>query len=181
MRYRLKSSFGFSLIELLIALTLLGGVMGAAYSLHYYGLISFSRGESQLSLQQDVRFAAKLLSDEIRFASEIEIINDGSFEVKEGAVYYLADEEGNIVKRRRQNGITKDQPIAEGSGEYALRFVGRESGNWEDAPSGLLIEITVSGGTGNKKFELITTVLALNAAPTEKNSYSGSILCLSGL
>lgn len=182
-RNRLRSRGGFSLVELLIALTLLGGVLGVAYSLHYYGLVSFSRGENQLAKQQDVRFVAKILSDEIRFAPEIEIINGshGSFTPESNGDYFLFNDEGKIIKRTKQNGSIKDQIIADGRGEYELWFEMnyKERENGEEEVYDLLVDVTVSSGSGSQKYEITTTVLALNITSTNKeNNETGSILCI---
>ncbi|NLJ79529.1 MAG: prepilin-type N-terminal cleavage/methylation domain-containing protein [Firmicutes bacterium] len=163
----LKLDAGFTIVELMIALTLLGGVLGVIYSLHSYGMVSFSRGEAQMVNQQEVRFLTKLLSEEIRYAETVKIYGS-LYEAGSGGVCYTV-KNGNVIQIKGD----QEKPIADSGSEYSLQFESEEiSGN-------LVVELTVSSGQG-KKYEIRTKVLALNATLEEESQKTGSVLCVQG-
>ena len=71
---KLKDSQGVTIIELMIALTILALVIGLAFTLQSYGLTSFTRGEGLASSQQNARYAARGLSDEVRYGQRLRSI-----------------------------------------------------------------------------------------------------------
>ena len=72
---KLKEFQGVTIIELMIALTILALVIGLAFTLQSYGLTSFTRGEGLASSQQNARYAARVLSDEVRYGQKVAIHN----------------------------------------------------------------------------------------------------------
>lgn len=71
-----KSNKGLSLIELLIALSLVGLVLSAAGMLYFSGLKGWERSSSQTEVQQNLRIAMHTLNSEIRKADKIKIFKD---------------------------------------------------------------------------------------------------------
>lgn len=64
---------GFTLMELLAALTILGFVIAALYSFYFAGLSSFNRGIAQMDGQQSARVAMDKMVRELLYAVSIEI------------------------------------------------------------------------------------------------------------
>ncbi len=97
LKIRLQRESGFSLVELLIALTLFGGVvLSIGYSIHYFGIVSFDRGQNQMERQREARLISRILTEEIRYAKEITITNDTA-DIKDGQVCFLV-ENGSVVR-----------------------------------------------------------------------------------
>ena len=76
----LHNSAGLTLIELVISLSLLSVILGVGYNYFYLGTTTFSQGESQSQLQQNIRFAANYITRELRTAHLAEV-KGGSFTV----------------------------------------------------------------------------------------------------
>ena len=144
---------GFSLVEVMITITLVGLTMGAVYSLYVFGANSFTRGEEQVLLQQDVRRAAEIISDTIRYARSIEILEaapDG-----EGEDLALIYAEGNKIVRSEKG----RQIVIAGQGEQAAEFslVFKASGTTDRQ-----VDFTVSGSAGEREYAITSSVLGLN-------------------
>ncbi len=89
---------GFSLVELMIALSLLGIVLALGFMYFNFGVQAFDRGELKTIAQNAARFTAGYATTEIRFANEIEINpTDGISE--SGYKYIYAHDNGSIVSR----------------------------------------------------------------------------------
>lgn len=103
-----NNNFGFSLIEVIIAIAILGVVMAAISSVNLFGLRSFKFSEVRSSNQFDVRMPVDFISREIRFAKEMTIINDyvqipvdndndGEIDVESSYRYIYLDENKKII------------------------------------------------------------------------------------
>ncbi|MHB8962688.1 MAG: PilW family protein [Saccharofermentanales bacterium] len=67
---------GMTLIELVIAMAIAGVVASAAFSLFLFGNKIFGLGNRQYNVQSNIRLAANQITDEIRYAVDIEILSD---------------------------------------------------------------------------------------------------------
>ncbi len=68
-----KNDEGVTLVEILIASTLLVVVLGLGYSLFFFGTNAFSRGETHSIVQQNARMAADYVIGSVRYAKDLEI------------------------------------------------------------------------------------------------------------
>lgn len=66
---------GYSFIELLIALALVGLVLALGYSIYRLGVTLYSRGVDQSTLQQEERYLLEFLPREFRFAYDVELFS----------------------------------------------------------------------------------------------------------
>jgi prepilin-type N-terminal cleavage/methylation domain-containing protein len=64
---------GFTMVELLISLGLLGLIITAAGFFYFTGVEGFNRSENQVKVQQNLRVAMNTLSSEVRRADKIHI------------------------------------------------------------------------------------------------------------
>lgn len=71
----LRSTKGLTAIELLIGISLLGLVFSLAYSIYHFGITTFNRGEQQIALQQEVRMVSRVLSEELRFSYNVDLLS----------------------------------------------------------------------------------------------------------
>ena len=170
---RLQSSEGFSLVELLIAVTLIVMVIGVAYSLQSYGMVSFSRGEQLAAIQQNVRLVTRILSEEIRYGQKVEILGSMPESLDPKYVYFLADK-GNVVRVKQE----VPEVIAENTGKgagYSLSFT-----KAVDDPT--MVEMIIRGDSGQSKYELTTSVSSLNSDDVGViGTESGFVLGVKGL
>ncbi len=95
-----KHKRGVTLVELIIVISLIGIVISVIFSMFFFGSGTFSRGESQYGLQNEARFAIDSLSRDLRFVSEIEIIDDFSADTPEPyeTIVYFDSVNNQIVK-----------------------------------------------------------------------------------
>jgi len=162
---------GFSLVEVMITITLVGLTMGAVYSLYVFGANSFTRGEEQVLLQRDVRRAAEIISDTIRYARSIEILEaapDG-----EGEDLALVYAEGNKIVRSEKG----RQIVIAGQGEQAAEFnlVFKTNGTTDKK-----VDFIVTGSAGTREYAISSSVLALNVE-SEIPAATGSMLGYEGV
>ncbi|WP_038016633.1 PilW family protein [Thermoanaerobacter sp. X514] len=69
---------GFTLIELIVTLAILGIVIGVYSSLYYSGYKSFSSTQNSVDVEQNVRFAMNYIVSLLeKGPSKVEIINNG--------------------------------------------------------------------------------------------------------
>lgn len=77
----IKYKKGFTLIELLIVLALTSIVLAGAFSMFSFGNKTFKGGSSQSNLQTDVRFALEALTNDVRYATSLNILQVSDFTI----------------------------------------------------------------------------------------------------
>jgi prepilin-type N-terminal cleavage/methylation domain-containing protein len=93
----IKKEQGLSLVELMVALSLLGIVLALGYMYFNFGMQSYDRGERRTIAQQAVRMTADFITKEIRFAKQIEINpSDG---VNESGYRYIYLKDDSVIFR----------------------------------------------------------------------------------
>lgn len=68
---RLRDQRGFTLAELLIAVAIIGFMMGALFTFQYQGQAAYQTGAARVEVQQNARSALDLMMEEIRSAQSI--------------------------------------------------------------------------------------------------------------
>ncbi len=68
---------GFTLVEALLALAMLGLVTAALVTFYYSGVTAWHRGAGRMDNQQNARIAVDLIDRELRFACWVEIPREG--------------------------------------------------------------------------------------------------------
>lgn len=71
----LKNNEGLTLVELLVAMSILLLVLSAAYSFLSLGNSSYTRGADRFNTQSTLRIAADYITNEIRFATSLNVLN----------------------------------------------------------------------------------------------------------
>ena len=64
---------GFTLIELIVTLALLGFIISALFTIYVKGLTSWQKSTNQMEYQQTARIAVDKIVNELRYAYELEI------------------------------------------------------------------------------------------------------------
>ncbi|MGE4354462.1 MAG: PilW family protein, partial [Oscillospiraceae bacterium] len=70
----IKGKRGFTLVEVIVAMALLGMVISIAYSITGVSRKALNNSNDQFDIQNDIRIASSYVSNEIRFATELKII-----------------------------------------------------------------------------------------------------------
>ena len=137
-----------------------------------YGIASFARGESLTTRQQNARYVARLVSDEIRFAQSVEIRNEVPGELASDIVYFSVDEEGSVLRTTKTEGT---EVIAKSARDtrYSLAFNIVYDDEGDVLPG--VTEIIV--GAGPSEFK--TSVLGLNLPDDGvSGASSGSVIAV---
>src|SRR6056297_3626943 len=70
---KLKNRKGVSLLELIIVIAILSLVITMIYSIYNYGGRTFDKGNSQYSVQSDIRLSMDYIVDETRYATKLNL------------------------------------------------------------------------------------------------------------
>jgi prepilin-type N-terminal cleavage/methylation domain-containing protein len=73
-----KKNKGFTLVELIIAMAIIGVVSIMAFSIYMFSTKVYAKGENQSIVQFDARMSADYITKEIRFAYKVEILGTGT-------------------------------------------------------------------------------------------------------
>ena len=128
-----QSEKGFSLIEVLAALVIMGLVISVAAQTLTLQTKTAARGRSRIETQQAARTAATLLDREIRQAKTLSLAGPGVLKVtrsnNQTVFFYVADKDYNGVKDLYQ----ETDGIANPAASYVeqLDFVDMGSGRWD--------------------------------------------------
>ena len=137
-----QSAKGFTLIEVLAALVIMGLVIStAAQTLTLQTKIA-ARGSSQIETQQAARAAATLLDREIRQAKTVVLAGPGVLKVtrsnNQAVYFYVADKDYNGVKDLYQETDGIPNPVSSyveqvdfadmGSGRWGVTITARQNG-----------------------------------------------------
>ncbi len=124
---------GFTLIEVLAALVLMGLVVSIAAQTLTLQTRIFARGNSQIETQQSARAAAGLLDREIRQAKTVALTGPGILKVtrsnNQSVYFYVADKDYNGVKDLYQETDGVPNPVA--SYVEQVDFADMGAGRWD--------------------------------------------------
>ena len=97
---------GFTLLEILLAITLLSIVLGAGYSLYFSTLNSLEQAEKNWNMNSELTRAGNYITNELRHAFKVEFNPDNFSPESEKDNYIFTNEKGNIIHRQ---GLDKDK------------------------------------------------------------------------
>ncbi len=111
------NSEGLMLVELIISLALLSVVIAVGFTIYSYTNTSFTKGEQQTVVQSNVRGAANFIVREVRYATNLEILNDlpDDFNPKRSYIYVkneaLNHDDGNGNIQPVYGGVGRENVI----------------------------------------------------------------------
>lgn len=144
--------WGFSLVEVMVTIVLLGLVMGSLASLFSFGTALYASNEKQANIQQDVRLAARIISEAIRYARSIEILAEAGMDEEENGVDkpLIYVKEHKIIKK--ENG--REAVIAgHDEVEFSLLF---------QTEASRILGFTITSTSGKQQYSISSSVLGLN-------------------
>lgn len=151
MKNKLFFQKGFTLIEILVVLTLCTVVLGLGYEYFSIGTNFFSRGERQGNVQRNVRLATDFITNEIRYSQKLEILEELPISFNEDYNYIYIDEEGQL-KQVHKNQTRHVLGALSNGLEFSLLF----SQAVKQDPEGTLGE-TIKVGDG-KTLNLVVSI-----------------------
>lgn len=152
---------GFSIVELMVALALLGFVLASGYMFFGFGLRTYDRGEQQSIAQQGIRIAADFISSEIRYANEI-IISPA--DISEEGYYYIY-QDGDSVVFRDANGSERTL-LDSNRDQIAYRVLFAEESVVEKIDLSLVVMFTLEAE--DDIYSLDTSVYIMNLNDSDK-------------
>ncbi len=158
-RKHLKSQRGFTLLELLIALSLLGGIVGVIYSIQSFTMKTFAQGAQYAAMQLEARFISAYLSGEMRFAQELRILGDVPDDLADGIAVFV-DRDGRVV-RKSASQTTVLSSGAGFEGGSSLHFAIREDRGRR------VVDVTMTFAGKLGTYEVTTAILALNVSEVQ--------------
>lgn len=150
----LKPDVGITLAELLIVLALTMVVAGLAYSFFHFVNSSFAEGGVQYQLQSGISLATDFITDELRNATEFEIIATPFVPDASYQYIYIEDQ---VLKHRREGTVQKkSEKILTNETMFSVR---------QDEDTGrCYVTLNLYGGKKNQKFTLSTEFMLNNVS-----------------
>lgn len=145
-----NNQVGFTLAEVLIAITLIGLVIVAGFTIYGFGLSYFKLGQDQTKTQQDLRRIAETISKEMRIAEEVEIFDQVPQAENGYTDIYFKDE---TVYIRRDTNI----PLVLSDSESA-QFIDGLFSNREN----ILVDFTLKSSLNKGEYSINSSVRPLN-------------------
>ncbi|MGI6149217.1 MAG: PulJ/GspJ family protein [Limnochordia bacterium] len=180
-----KSPRGITLVETLVALSLLGIMIATSHSAYIFIIRSLARLSQQAATQQEARLIARALADDLRYAYEIEVLQAVPPEPSADDIFVFS-QHGQVIRRTAEG----DLHIGNISGDLptTLHFVSSKNANGESGNAGngdshngvstrhITMEITVA--SGSRTFTLRSPIILLNAGSETNGSsdVSGPVL-----
>ncbi|MCL6449092.1 MAG: prepilin-type N-terminal cleavage/methylation domain-containing protein [Armatimonadetes bacterium] len=163
---------GFTLIELVVAVSLFTLVIGAALSLYQQGVLAWQRGEKGVDVQENLRLGLDRMSRELRTATALQAANGNlitfktAYDNNKTVSYYYDAAKGQLM--RKVNGGSN--PLASCVTGLTFKYYNQYS-NELPAPVSdpdeigkiTLVRITLEGKKGDLKPLKLTTSVRIRA------------------
>ncbi len=169
-----KKQHGFSVVELMLVLTLLSVILALGYMFFSFGYRAFGQGERQTIAQQAIRSGTEFITSEIRYADEITINPDN---ISNNDDYYYIFQQGDSVVYQDKNKNLSERIILDSSADnivYRVNFAeNHEKSNISIFDIDLIINFTIE--TEDNLYSLETNVYILNLEDIDNyNDFSGN-------
>ena len=168
-RFDGKKQSGFTLVELIVTIVLIGMVMGLAGIFFNFSFLSEKKVEEEFMLQADMRRTSEMLNNEIRNATVTFTLTEEVFtDEKKDNYNYFGVEDGTKIVKYNWNPTTKDHEkkvllTAPEGITYDLIFK-------KNDPESKLIEfrlLCIPEDNEHKKIEVKTELNALNSVAVD--------------
>jgi prepilin-type N-terminal cleavage/methylation domain-containing protein len=153
---------GFTLIELIVVIAIVGLIISMAFSFYVFGSNTLTIGENQSNVQHNVRMAAKYITNELRIARTVEILDEipDEIDIEPQKNYIFVD--GNTIKHiKTEDSIDKDI-FHEASTKFSI---GMEFKINED--NAKILNFKIDAKYDDQDFEVLSEVLIVNMASTD--------------
>lgn len=145
---------GFTLVELVIFLVLLGIVLAIIFRVFYVGHNAFAAGSTQFQLQSDLRKAGDFITDELRYAEEIDIADSPD----DDGYCYIFLEDSRIKYQYKDDIRDITDPIITNDNIFEIK---------RDSNGRNFLSINITGAMQGKSYNITTEVLLKNVSNLE--------------
>lgn len=166
---RLKSNKGFTLVEVVLAILLLGVVLTTVFTFFQFGNLTYRNDSEQYNLQKDARLDMDKIISDVQYADQIYIIEDiPTDDEKAYSTYsYIYINEGKLYFSIYDNSAAKRTETT-GMGDYVML----DSCFKKDTLSVDSLYIKLSSEDNNQSYLVDATVKLLNLK-IDSNSVQG--------
>ncbi len=91
---------GFTLVELLVSLLLIGVLLGLIFFIYFYGTNTFNKGSKQTFVQQDTRIISEIITKEIRNSKAISNNLSNVLSADDNYYFELLFDANQLVKKK---------------------------------------------------------------------------------
>lgn len=173
-KYAVDNS-GFGLLELVIALSLLGIILTMGFMFFFFGAASFNVGEQQADIQQNARLAADFVTRELRIAERIVIVDSHEdlealavdVDSEEYLVYYIYEQDGSIFYQEAGDIVGLPEILEAISGNINFDLKLMKSATEDNI---IKMQLLAENIESERSYVLDTEVLVLNLDEIEDNS-----------
>lgn len=142
---------GFTLIELVVTLAILGIVLTTIFSVNLFGIRTFAQSSDKAVQQFEVRMPTDFIAKKARYANQMEILTSVPTSTPPGAHEIFLDN-GQI--KYREYGSDSSIVGTQGVTDYTLTMQRKSTAS-------NVLQFTI-GKSGTDKYDLITDVIVLN-------------------
>jgi len=168
---------GFTLVELIIVLAIMGMVFSLAGTMLVFSTKSHTTVEQEYQIQSDIRLTSQVISNFIRQSSAIFMLNEVQFDstnLKEGWDYFSLNEDGTQVIQYRWDGSSNTHVpnvLAESTPGllYSLSFNKTENDSLLGG-----FNLSAIGQSGNVKVGIDNELGALNSVVVDNTGNAGN-------
>lgn len=167
-----KHKPGFTLVELIITISILLIVLAGAFSIQAFGNNTFNNGSAKSSIQSDIRLIANILTEEIRYSSNVSILASMTSTPDPNLDYIYLDTDG-LIKHYSNGTVNTIIGYPTGGVTNTLLFKAQDSQT---------VYFNIGESLKNQTFQMDTSVLLLNIGmrPIDGLSSGGAISYTSG-
>jgi len=139
-RRKIHDQKGFTLVELMVALSLLLLVLGLGYTIFGFTVTTFARSETKANTQQNMRLVMQHIENEVRYAKTVEILADEptSIPADDPGTYIFINDAGKLEIASKDNNWVLSDTLMDNA-DFLLTFkreennlLGIEVGNTKD-------------------------------------------------
>lgn len=156
--YKSRVEEGFTLLEILLALSISGFLLLIIGSFFTTTMSSYSDSNNSIQIQQDIRLAILYISNEVRNADEIKLYNSLPDGLGDYNYIYLKN---NSIKMKNPSGekIINSGDIT----NLDFRIVPTDE---ETSPYKFYMQFSIAGNKGNSNYQLSDIKILLNNLDT---------------
>jgi prepilin-type N-terminal cleavage/methylation domain-containing protein len=159
-----KGKKGFTLIELIVVISLLGFVLLIAYNMQLFGNKVYNKGSSKADIQSNLRLSSNFISDKIRYASNVKILPSKPDSLDPTKEYIYS--EGGVLKLCSQGNVSN---ISGGLPDVASTLY------FEDADA-QTVYFKINGVQKGENYQIDSSVYMLNVGTGGIATSSGSAI-----
>lgn len=159
-----KRKKGFTLIELIVVISLLGFVLLIAFNMQLFGNKVYNKGSSKADIQSNLRLSSNFISDKIRYASNVKILT-GMPSSPDPTKEYIYSE-GGVLKLYSQGNVSN---ISGGLPDVASTLY------FEDADA-QTVYFKINGDKKGENYQIDSSVYMLNVGTGGIGTSNGSAI-----